>query len=268
MRQGFRVAMVEAGGGLVPAATGETMERLTAPLPLYIQIADTLLGQIESGELPPGHRLPSERELSQTLGVSRMTVRQALQVLDSRGLLYRRAGQGTYVAGPKIERQAGKLVPFTFSMRRRGYLTEARLIALERMPAEAAIARELGVAVSAPVYFIRRVRLVNREPVLLERLTVPADLFPGLENHDLARRSLYEIMDTEYGDKVSKARQSLEPVVATEYEAELLGIQPGAPLMLERRLAFDEDDRAVEHARDLFRGDRFRFVTEVAPLEL
>jgi GntR family transcriptional regulator len=235
---------------------------------LYIQIADTLLGQIETGELPPGHRVPSERELSETLGVSRTTVRQALHVLDARGLLYRRQGHGTYIAGPRIERQAGKLVPFTLSMQRRGYITEARLITLERCPAEAAVAAELGLAVSAPIYFICRVRTVNREPVLLERLTVPAELFPGLEAFGLERRSLYEVMETEFGISVAKARQSLEPVVATEYEAELLEIQSGSPLMLERRLALDDKGRAVEHARDLFRGDRFRFVTEVAPLEL
>lgn len=244
------------------------MERLTAPVPLYIQIADTLLGQIETGVMPPGHRLPSERELGQTLGVSRTTIRQALQVLDARGLLFRRQGQGTYIAGPRIERQAGKLVPFTLSMQRRGYLTEARLVALEKAPAEAAVAAELGLAVSAPIYFICRVRMVNREPVLLERLSVPAELFAGLETHNLAKRSLYEVMETEYRIRVSKARQSLEPVVATEYEAGLLAIHPGSPLMLERRLAFDEDGRAVEHGRDLFRGDRFRFITEVAPLEL
>jgi len=74
-------------------------------------------------------------------------------------------------------------------------------------------------------------------------------------------------METEYGVSIRRARQSLEPVIATEFEAELLGVNTGAPLMLERRLAYDQDDQPVEHGRDLYRGDRFRFVTEIAPLE-
>jgi GntR family transcriptional regulator len=244
------------------------MGRLSAPVPLYIQIAENLLEKIESGELAPGHRLPSERELSKTFGVTRSTVRLAFQVLENQGLLYRRQGQGTFVSEPKIERQAGKLVPFTRGMEQRGYKPEGKLISMERIPAEVSIAGELDVTVGADIYFIRRVRLLNKEPVMLERLYVPAALFPGLERYDLAKRSLYEVMESEYGVEVVEARQSLEPVNATEYEAELLEIEPGRALMLERRLAFDQEGRAVERARDLFRGDRFRFTTEVAPLEL
>jgi GntR family transcriptional regulator len=89
-----------------------------------------------------------------------------------------------------------------------------------------------------------------------------------LERFDLAKRSLYEVMETEYGVTVVRTRQSLEPVTATEYEAGLLEIREGAPLMLERRIAYDGQDRPVERARDLFRGDRFRFITEMAPIEI
>jgi GntR family transcriptional regulator len=118
------------------------------------------------------------------------------------------------------------------------------------------------------VYYVHRLRFISQEPVLLERFTVPAERFPGLERYDLAKRSLYEVMETEYGVSVSRAWQSLEPVVATGYEAELLDIRQGAPLMLERRLTVDQAGRPIEFGRDLYRGDRFRFVTEVAPLEL
>jgi GntR family transcriptional regulator len=234
---------------------------------LYIQIADGLLNQVESGELTPGDRLPSERRLSEALGVNRMTLRRALRLLETQGLLIRRRGDGTYIAESKIERQAGQLVPFTRGMRRRGYLPGARVITLEKRPAEAAMARELGLVVSAPVYFVLRLRLINQEPVMLERFTTPAHRFPGLERHDLAGRSVYEVMEKEYGVAVVRARQSLESVAATKYEAELLAIEPGAPLMLERRLGLDQEDQPVEVGRDLYRGDRFRFVTEIAPLE-
>ena len=246
----------------------QPVDRLKRAVPLYIQIAESLLDRIESGDLRPGDRLPSERELSAMLGVNRMTVRRALQVLQSQGLLVRRRGDGTYVAAPKIERQAAKLVPFTKGMRQRGYVPGARVVTFERRPAEAAVARELQVPLSTPIYYIRRLRFINREPVMLERLSLPVSRFPGLERFDLNSRSIYEVMETEYGISVCRARQSLEPVVATEYEAELLDVEPGAPLMLERRVGFDQEDRPVEYGKDLYRGDRFRFVTEIAPLEL
>jgi len=249
-----------------------TVERLVnryeTSIPLYVQIAESLLDQIESGDLRAGDRLPSERDLSKMLGVNRLTVRRALQVLESQGLLLRRRGDGTYVAEPKIERQAAKLVSFTRGMQRRGYTPGAKMITFEKRPVKASVAKELRLPVSAPVYYVRRLRLINQEPVMLERLTVPVHRFPGLERYDLASRSVYEVMETEYGILVGRASQSLEPVVATEYEAELLEVKPGAPLMLERRLGFDQDGHPVEHGKDLYRGDRFCFVTEIAPLEL
>ncbi len=243
-------------------------DRLATAAPLYNQIAESLLNQIESGALAPGTRLPPERELSETLGVNRMTLRQALQVLENQGLLVRRQGNGTFVAGPKIERQAGRLVSFTRGMLRRGYKPGAQVISFEQRPVEAAIALHLRLPVSASVYVIHRLRSINSEPVMLERYTIPVERFPGLEQHDLVNRSMYEIMEKEYRVSVNHAHQSLEPVIAAEYEANLLGILPGAPLMLERRVSFDHANLPVEFGRDLYRGDRFSFVTEMASLEL
>ena len=103
---------------------------------------------------------------------------------------------------------------------------------------------------------------------MLEAFTIPANRLPDFEQHDLSVRSFYEILETEYGITISQARQSLEPVVASAYEAGLLGIETGSPLMLERRLAFDQKCCPVEYSNDLYRGDRFRFVTEMASMEL
>jgi GntR family transcriptional regulator len=246
----------------------EHLDRDETSVPLYVQIADIMLDRIESGELAPGDRLPSERELSERLDINRLTLRRALRILEVQGLLVRRQGSGTYIAAPKIERHADQLVPFTQGMQRRGYTPGARVVLFERRPVEAGVAQKLKLLALAPVYYVHRLRLLNQEPVLLERFMVPAEYFPDFERFDLARRSLYEIMQTEYGVSVARARQSLEPVVATEYEGKLLGIKPGAPLMLERRLTVDQDDRPIEYGKDLYRGDRFRFITEIAPLEL
>lgn len=243
-------------------------ESFNGAVPLYVQIAESLLERITAGELVPEERLPSERELSKALNVSRMTLRAALRVLDNKGLLVRRPGDGTYVAKPKIERQAAKLVPFTESMHSHGYQASARLIVFERRLAKVSVASKLKVPVSAPVYYFQRLRLINKEPVLLETCTMPMYRFPNLEEHDLEKRSIYEIVETEYDITPHHSEQSLEAVSATDFEAELLGIESGTSLMLERRLAFDKDDFPLEYGHDLYRGDRFRFVTEIAPLEM
>jgi GntR family transcriptional regulator len=243
------------------------LDRDEAHVPLYVQIAEHMLGRIESGELNPGDRLPAERELSDILGVNRLTLRRAFRVLEDQGLLIRRRGSGTFVAQAKIEWRAGRLIPFTKGAQRRGYVPGAKVILFEHRLADATVAKELELSAAAPVYYVHRLRYVNRQPAVLERFIVPAESFPGLEEQDLAVRSLYEVMATEYGVFVNRARQSLEPVIATEYEAELLGIRRGAPLMLERRLTVDQNGQPVELGRDLYRGDRFRFVTEIAPLE-
>jgi GntR family transcriptional regulator len=247
------------------------LERSPLPLgatyPLYVQVAQGLLDWIESGRLGPGAQLPPERQLSDSLGVNRMTLRRALGMLAGQGLLVRKQGRGTYVASPKIERRAGELISFTRVMERRGFRPGARMISFQQRPVEASLAPVLDLPVSAPVYEIQRLRLLNQEPVMIEHYIIPVRRFPGLERFDLESRSMYEVMEREYHVTVVRARQSLEPVLATEYESDLLAVPPGAPLMMERRFSYDAQDQPVEHGRDLYRGDRFRFVTEVAPLE-
>jgi GntR family transcriptional regulator len=246
----------------------QVIDRFTSDVPLYVQIAGSLLDRIESGELTPGDRLPPERELSELLSVNRMTVRRALNMLEGQGLLLRRRGDGTYVAQPKIERQASQVFPFTKGMETRGYKPGARLITFEKRPSETFVAKQLGLPVSSPVFRITRVRLLNQEPVMLEEFTVPMYLFTDFERHDISTRSLYEIFSTEYNMTIVQAHQSLEPVIASEYVAGLLEIEKGSPLMLERRLAFNQYNQPLEYSKDLYRGDRFRFITEVASLKL
>ncbi len=240
--------------------------RSSSATPLYSQIAAQLQERIVAGKLTPGTRLPPERELSQTLRVNRMTLRQALQKLESQGLLIRRQGAGTYVAEPFIERQAGKLFSFTYGVQRRGYIPGAKIVRLEQVPADTYFAERLKLRAGALVYDLHRLRLINGEPVLLERYMIPVARFPKLEAQDLEHRSMYKVM-AEYGVLVRQAQQSFEPVIADKYAAKLLGVARGAPLMLERRVSFDQNNQPVECGCDLYRGDRFRFVTDKAAIE-
>jgi GntR family transcriptional regulator len=243
------------------------VDRLIAGAPLYAQIADALLGRIQRGELAVGDRLPPERELSEHLGVNRLTLRRALRELEHRGLLRRRPGLGTFVVEPKVERPAGRLISFTRDAQQLGFAPGAKLLSLEPRLADAEQAADLQLPLSTVVWDVLRLRTLNTEPVLLEHYALSQQRFPSLDRFDLEGRSVFEVLETEFGATIARARQSLEAIAAGARDAELLGVSPGAPLMLERRLSLDAQDRPVELGQDLYRGDRFRFVTEKAPRE-
>lgn len=237
-------------------------------IPLYIQIAEGLISQIEARELTPGQQLPSERELSLQLNINRMTLRRALRVLESRGFVVRKHGVGTFVAEPKIVRKMEEVYRFSLGIEQRGFTPGARLISVETRMLDAAYAEELALPVSSPTYRIIRLRLVNQEPVLIESYTIPLARFPGLTKYDLETRSIFEIFESEYGVKIVRARQSFAPVAASSFDAELLHVDIRGPLMLESRLSFDADGQPVEVGRDRYRGDRFLFVTETVPYDI
>ncbi len=230
--------------------------------PLYVQIAESIAKRIRSGELLIGDRLPSERELSQELSVSRMTLRQALATLREQGLIDRQQGRGNFVTGPRIEQPVDVLIGFSDNMTRKGIKPGARLLALESKLADRSIARQLQVGLGEPVFVVHRLRLADEVPSALEYSYFPAHLCPNLSQHDLEKRSVYAILAAEYGIRLESALQSLQPTVARPHEAKLLGISTGAPLMLVERTTYDDRQRIVEYAKDLYRGDCFRFVSQ------
>lgn len=237
-------------------------------IPLYVRLADGLIAKIESGELAPGEQLPPERELSDSLGVNRMTLRRALQVLESQGLILRKHGVGTFIAEPKIDRQMEVVFRFTSGMLNQGFTPGAEMISFEEIPAESVLAKDLAIPISSRVYSILRLRSINREPVMLETYKIPVQRFPGLDRFDLESHSIYEIMEGEYGVSIDRARQSFEPITATPFEADLLKIGSGEALMMERRISYDSMNQPVEYGQDRYRGDRFRFVAEAKPFPL
>jgi GntR family transcriptional regulator len=246
-------------GGIRPSSNGS----------LYRQIATHLQKQIRRGKLGVGTRLPPERELAADLCVNRLTLRQALQELESQGRLTRKHGSGWYVSEPVIERLAGKLFSFTIGLQKRGYQTSAKIVRCAITRVDPSIAALLKLRATARVYDLHRLRSINAEPVALERYALSAERFPHLDQYDLANRSIiYDVLEKEYGVTIANARQSLEPVSANASEAKLLATKVGAALMLERRLTFDAQGNPIEYGADLYRGDRFRFVTEMASLEL
>jgi len=214
-------------------------------------------------QLGVGNAIPSERQLSADLGVSRLTVRAALDDLAREGYVVRRRGSGTYVQHPKIAQEL-TMTSFSEDMRRRGMVAGSRTIELREIHAGAAVGRALSVSPDARVTLIRRLRLADGEPMALETLHVPASLVPGLTRDRLENSSFYDLLEHDYGVVISHGTQSIEPTVTNDEESELLGVPLHSPAFLFERTSRTDEGETVEFVRSLYRGDRYRLVAELS----
>ncbi len=237
------------------------LERGTKPL--HAAIGAQLAAAIAAGQLVPGARLPPERRLAESLGVSRMTVRQALGELERDGLLRRVVGRagGTFVREPKVEPRSTGPAGLSAELRRQGLAAAAELISAEVEPARRRTAAALGLEPNERVVVIVRLRLADGKPLAVERSSLPVRLFPGIEEMDLAG-SLYDLMEESFGRRPVRAVEILETAEARPSDARTLGLKRGAPILLVERIGYAADGTAVEFARDRFRGDRTRVVIE------
>jgi GntR family transcriptional regulator len=231
-------------------------------VPAHVQIEEQLAERIASRELAAGDRLPAERELAKGLSVSRMTVRQALSTLSSRGLVERGVGRGTFVAHRKLDHDMTRVAGLTERLERQGLAPDARILEVVEREASWAIAAALELEPRSEVTRIRRLRLGDGVPLVLEDSWFPGELFPGLAERDLSG-SIYALMREHYGMEPVRAVERLEPVVARAHEAKALKIDSGAPLMLVERTAYAVDGTPVEFAHDRHRGDRQRWIVKV-----
>ncbi len=222
-------------------------------------IGDGLRNRIAAGELPAQSAIPSERELAQQWGVSRMTVRAAIDDLVGEGLLIRHQGRKTLVAGEKINRAAG-FTSFSEEMRLRGWQPHSQVRQVTTLPADVAIAAQLNLPPGARVILIERLRFADDEPLAHEFVYLPHSRFPELAGMDLAQASLYDLLEQTYGVRPVYAEESVEAMLMPANEAELFGLKAGAPALLTRRVTRDEEDNLIEAATTLYRGDRYRMV--------
>jgi len=213
-------------------------------------------------QLGVGEAIPSERQLSTTFGVSRLTVRAALDELVREGLLVRRHGSGTFVSEPKIAQEL-TMTSFTEDMLRRGMTPASRTLDLRIAPAGAHLGRLLHVSPSEPVVIIDRLRLADRETMAIETLHVRETLVPGLSARDLERQSFYELLLERYDVDVVGGLQTIEPTVTNETESAALGVPLHSPAFLFERTTRSSAGEIVEYVRSIYRGDRYKLVTEL-----
>ena len=223
---------------------------------------DKVLELIE--RLSIGESIPSERQLSLDFGVSRLTVRAALDELVREGHLIRRRGSGTFVSEPKIAQEL-TMTSFTEDMRRRGMRPTSRTIELKTVAAGARLGRFLNVSPSEPTMVAKRLRLADGETMAIETLHVPSRLVPGLTGKDLETQSFYELLSERYGITIAGGVQQIEPTVTNEEESEALGVPLHSPAFLFERTSRSADGKTVEFVRSIYRGDRYVLVSELTP---
>jgi GntR family transcriptional regulator len=227
-----------------------------SPIPLYIQIEEELRGMIQAGELGPNDRVPSESELSERFSVSRMTARKALDRLVADGLMFRRAGKGTFVAQPKIAHGPSQLLSFSAAMDAQDVEHHTKVLDARMLTAPSNIAGDLQVAPGASVAFVRRLRFIGDEPAAIHMSYIPAR-FSSVLDGDLTG-SMTRLLDS-VGAKVARTNDTIEAVAASGDEARLLRVRAGSPLVLIVGVAYTSDLVPVRHSEALYRGDRFRF---------
>jgi len=224
------------------------------------QTRDRVVDLIEG--LGIGSAIPSERQLSVDLGVSRLTLRAALDELVREGLLDRRRGSGTYVREPKIAQEL-TMTSFSEEMRRRGMRPESKTLSITTALAGAYLGRCLHVSPSEKIMVAKRLRLADEETMAIETLHVPESRVPGLTPKDLDQGSFYELLSERYGITIVGGIQTIEPTVTNEEESDALGVPLHSPAFLFERTTRAETGDIVEFVRSIYRGDRYRLVTEL-----
>ena len=225
-------------------------------------VRDEILGMLD--ELQVGDALPSERRLASELGVSRPTLRAVIDELVREGLLLRRHGSGTYVAEPKIALPL-TMTSFSEDMARRGMRPSSQVVSFERQSAGAKLGQRLQISPVDEVWVITRLRLADDETMAIEWLHAPVSLLPALRPEELATHSFYELLRVRRGIVIASGTQTIEPTVTSPEEAELLSVPVHSPAFLFERTTQSEQGEVVEFVRSVYRGDRYRLVTELRP---
>lgn len=228
----------------------------------YESIRDQVLDLVEG--LPTGAAIPPERVLCDRLGVSRMTLRRAVDDLVREGFLDRQHGRGTFVAVPKIAQQL-TMTSFSEDMRRRGLAPASRTLSLTTVSAGASLGRRLEISPAASVVQVRRLRLADGQPMAIETLHVPAQAVPDLTAADLTDASFYELLGSRYGLAVTSGSQTIEPTVTTDEESGLLGVPLHSPAFLFERTSRTGGGTVIEFVRSVYRGDRYQLAVELLP---
>ncbi len=231
------------------------------PVPLYHQLQGILKAEIESGKWRAEQQIPNESKLAERFGVSKITVRQALQELAELGYIRREHGRGTFVAPRTFDDRPRELTSFTEEMKRRDVVASSRILSQQVVEADAGVSQALGLQAAARVFVLKRVRLAAGEPVSLQTAHIPVEFVPGLLVDE--GTSLYEVLQKRYDLYPARARETYFAAAADRAAAELLGIAEGSPIFAVERITMLANERPFEFVQSVVRGDRYSIVLDL-----
>lgn len=236
----------------------------TSPVPLHAQLEEIFLRRIRDGDVQAGSRLPSEDELVALHGVSRTTVRTAIQSLIARGMVEIRRGKGTFVTEPVITQELTALTGFVEDMHALGKKASATVLDRRLVAASETVARQLAVPRGASVARIQRVRLADGSPLSFDETYLPKELGEKVMADDLENQPIFTLLEQKYSTPLLEAEYRLAAVPSHGTVARALGVDAGSPIFLIERTTFSERHRPVDYERLYYRGDHIRFVTRLA----
>lgn len=226
---------------------------------LHNQLCDMLREKIRS-DMAPGDALPSERQLSERYGLSRTTVRLALAQLEAAGLVVRRHGKGTFVSdSAQGAADLALCYSFTDEMRAMGKVPQTRIVSFGVIDATKVVSAALGVTLGTPVYDVFRLRSADDVPMLLGHSYLPAATFPNLTSEEVATRSMYEIIEGGYGQRIASAVEEVRAGTARASDARMLGIADGAAVLEIARVTTSTQGQKIEYTSSIARADKFKY---------
>lgn len=228
-------------------------------LPLYFQLKQWLVEQIEKGHWQPGDMLPTEQQLQEQYDLSRTTVRQAFKELELEGLVTRYRGRGTFVAKPKVTHSPEPRSSLTASLLHQGVQPGWRVLSAEWTSSPTEVAKELQVEVGTQVYRLRRLRLANDEPIGYHIAYVSPKYSEAIDESSLTNGGSLRYLRRQNHLDGSRADRILEAIAAGKEEAALLSVDIGMPMLLIRRVVMSYDSKPIELFRGIYRGDRFQY---------
>lgn len=229
-------------------------------VPAYVQIADAMKAMLLGGGFPAGYPLPPERILCENYGVSRMTLRQATSILEREGLIVSHRGRGTFVAHVRLRKQQQELRSFTEETRARGGSPASRLISFETVVPADEVRDFFGMGPNQKVYEVSRLRLSGEVPLAVEVAQIPLQLCPGLRRFDLAKNSLYQILEKSYGLTLDTCTEEISAEMPSPEHRAWLDVPRTAAVLVVRRKTFSESGQAIEFTRASYRGDLYSAV--------
>lgn len=234
-------------------------------VPVYYQLAQILERKIKAGVFQPGDTLPSETELGATYGISRMTVRKALEKLAEAGLIYAERGKGTFVAVPRLERATFQIDEFAKDMQQRGLVGTAKLLEARVLKAPSRTARNLGVEEGANVLFLRRLLLANDEPLVYDRKYLRYTRGKPILEAEL-NLPLAELVSRNSDVQAVSSRLSIEATTVQEDEAQILKVPAGTPAFCVDQVLYSFDGVPLSWGWYIYRGDKYKFTSLARPL--